>query len=89
MPKKPKKQPSLREDVNARAYKLVQAMTGDGPRPEPPGKREKNPEAMKRGQKGGEKGGAARAASLTPERRSEIAKVASRSRKPRPKPPLP
>lgn len=32
-------------------------MIGEGPRPEPPGKREKNPEAVDRGRAGGKKGG--------------------------------
>jgi hypothetical protein len=79
MPKK--KQPSLREDENQRAYRLVQAMTGDGPRPEPPGSREKNPEAVKRGRAGGKVGGKARAAKLAPERRAEIAKQAAMARR--------
>jgi hypothetical protein len=53
----PKKRPSLRKDENETAYALVQAMIGEGPRPEPPGKREKNPEAVDRGRAGGKKGG--------------------------------
>ena len=44
----PKKRPSLRKDENETAYALVQAMIGERPRPEPPGKREKNPEAVDR-----------------------------------------
>jgi hypothetical protein len=42
----PKKRPSLCKDENETAYALVQAMIGEGPRPERPGKREKNPEAV-------------------------------------------
>lgn len=76
----PKKRPSLREDVNERAHRLVQAMTGDGPRPEPPGKREKNPEAVERGRAGGKKGGKARSESMTPEERSKVAKDAAAAR---------
>ncbi|HEV8454247.1 MAG TPA: hypothetical protein VGQ24_05125 [Gemmatimonadales bacterium] len=76
----PKKRPSLREDENERAYRLVQAMTGDGPRPEPPGKREKNPEAVKRGRAGGKVGGKARATSLTPRKLSKIGRDAARKR---------
>lgn len=53
----PKKRPSLRKDENETAYALVQAMIGEGPRPKPPGKREKNPEAVDRGRAGGKKGG--------------------------------
>lgn len=76
----PRKRPSLREDENERAYKLVQAMTGEGPRPEPPGKREKNPEAQARGRKGGMRGGKARAERLTPQEREEAARQAAKAR---------
>src|SRR5438876_9750961 len=48
---------SLHKDENETAYTLVQAMIGEGPRPEPPGKREKNPEAVDRCRAGGKKGG--------------------------------
>ena len=75
-----KKRPSLREDENERAFRLVRAMTGEGPRPAPPGKREKNPEAVERGRKGGKAGGKARAAALTPTQRRKIAKKASKAR---------
>lgn len=76
----PKKRPSLKEDVNERAYRIVQAMTGDGPRPEPPGNREKNPEAVKRGRAGGKKGGDARALTLSASKRKKIAKKAAKQR---------
>jgi len=75
-----KKRPSLREDENERAFRLVQAMTGEGPRPQPPGKREKNPEAVERGRKGGKRGGEKRAANTSPERRAEIARKAAAAR---------
>jgi hypothetical protein len=76
MPKKPK----LRKDENETAYAIVQAMIGEGPRPEPPGQREKNSEAVKRGSKGGKKGGRARADALSKKRRAEIAKKAAQAR---------
>jgi hypothetical protein len=76
----PKKRPSLRQDENQRAYALVQAMIGEGPRPEPPGDREKNPEAVKRGRKGGKKGGKARAVGMTPEERQKAARRAADAR---------
>jgi hypothetical protein len=41
---------------------------------------EKNPAAVELGRKGGLKGGKARAASMTPEQRSEAAKRAARAR---------
>ena len=74
-----KKRPSLREDENERAFRLVQAMTGEGPRPQPPGEREKNPEAVKRGRKGGKVGGKARSKALTASQRSEIARTAGKA----------
>jgi hypothetical protein len=70
----PRKSPNLRRDENETAFAIVQAMIGEGPRPEPPGKREKNPEAVRRGRKGGKKGGRARAASLTEEQKKAIAR---------------
>lgn len=76
MPKKPK----LRKDENEVAYGIVQAMIGEGPRPLPPGEREKNPEAVSRGSKGGKKGGKARAAKLGQAERQAIAKKAASAR---------
>jgi hypothetical protein len=78
MPKK--KRPSLRKDENEIAFGVVRAMIGEGPRPLPPGERQKNPEAVKRGRMGGKKGGTARAAKLTAEQRSEIARDAAEKR---------
>lgn len=43
----------IRKDAAETAWGVVQAAIGEGPRPEPPSKREKNPEAVKRGRKGG------------------------------------
>jgi hypothetical protein len=76
----PKKRPALRKDENEIAFGLVQAMIGEGPRPKPPGEREKNPEAVKRGRKGGKAGGRARAERLTPDELVEIAKKAAAAR---------
>jgi len=75
-----KKRPSLKQDENERAYALVQAMIGEGPRPEPPGKRAKNPEAVRRGRAGGKVGGKARNAALSAKRRKTIAKKAADAR---------
>lgn len=76
----PKKRPSLRKDENETAYGIVQAMIGEGPRPEPQGKRAKNPDAVARGSKGGKKRGKARAGKLTPEQRAEAARLAAQAR---------
>lgn len=69
----------LRRDLNETAFDIVKAATGEGPKPLPAGQQD-NPEAVKRGRLGGKKGGAARKAKLTPEKRSEIAKKAAKAR---------
>ncbi len=70
MTKKPKR-PS---DINKLAKVIVDIATGNV-KP-----KEKNPAAVALGKLGGLKGGKARAASLTAEQRSEIAKKAAKSR---------
>ena len=65
-------------DANQAAHRTLRAVIGmSGEPPAPP---EKNPAAVALGRLGGRKGGKARAASLTPERRAEIARAASRAR---------
>lgn len=75
MPKRSSNPPS---DPNVAAKRLLDRVTGADPAEEP--KPEKNPAAVALGRLGGKKGGKARAASLTPERRSEIAKKAAQKR---------
>ena len=71
----------LRPDLNETAFRVLREATGEDAKTLPPGERtEKNPEAVKRGRKGGEKGGNARARKLTSDRRSEIAKEAASGR---------
>lgn len=73
----------LREDTAETARRSLQEAIGERPKTKPPADRsddEKDPEAVERGRKGGKKGGKARAESLTPERRAEIARKASDSR---------
>lgn len=65
-------------DANQLAAAIVAASTGDEPEPEEEPK--KNPAAVELGRLGGKKGGKARAASLTPKQRSEIAKKAAAAR---------
>lgn len=72
MPKRPR-------DANQLAKMIVDLSTGEIDEPEPE-KTEKNPAAVSLGRLGGLKGGKARADSLTPERRKEIAKQAAQSR---------
>lgn len=62
-----------KKDLNQLAYSIVRQATGDEPKPQESAK-------AKVGRTGGAKGGPARAAKLTPERRSEIAKKAASSR---------
>ena len=62
-------------DFSITAFRVVQEATGQVPKPEP-----KKFDAKALGHLGGLKGGKARAASLTPERRVEIAKKAALAR---------
>lgn len=79
MPKKPPRT-KLRKDAAETAWAVVQAAVGEGPRPEPPGKREKNPEAVERGSKGGKAGGSARRDSMSAEDRAKSARNAAEAR---------
>lgn len=58
-------------DLNQMAYRVVQHATQERHTPTP---------AQVSGRKGGKKGGASRAAKLTPGRRSEIARKAAEAR---------
>jgi hypothetical protein len=64
-------------DPNQRAKLIADIAWGEA-EPEPP--TEKDPERVARGKLGGAKGGTLRAAKLSPERRSEIAKAAAAAR---------
>ncbi len=66
-------------DPNALAAQIVREATGEA-EPEPVKQPEKNPHAQALGRLGGAKGGKARAAKLTPEQRSEIARKAAKAR---------
>ncbi len=78
MPKKPAK---LRPDVAEIAFRTMLEATGQAPKTLPPGERtEKNADAVKRGAKGGRKGGKARKASLTADERRAIARKAAAAR---------
>lgn len=69
---------SSRLDLNQLAKRIVDEATGEEPKTEPPSV--KNAAAVELGRLGGKKGGAARAAKLTPEERSAIAKKAAAKR---------
>ena len=66
-----------RKDLNQTAFSIVQQAIGEVV-PEPVD--EKKKAAQDSGRRGGLKGGEARAATLTPEQRSEIAKKAAAAR---------
>lgn len=79
--KKPAKSTKLRPDVAETAFRVMQEAIGEAPKTPPPSERtEKNPEAVKRGRKGGKRGGKARSERLTPEQREEIAQIAAEAR---------
>lgn len=71
----------MRLDVAETAFRVMQEATGEAPKTLPRAERsEKNPEAVKRGAKGGQSGGNARAANLTPEQRERAAQIAAEAR---------
>lgn len=65
-----------RKDLNQTAFSVVQQVTGEIPAPEST----KSKAAQELGRLGGLKGGSARAKKLTPEERSEIARIAAQAR---------
>jgi hypothetical protein len=74
LPKRPR-------DPNQLAKSIIDIATGQKPDRDPtPEEQGKDPAAVALGKKGGLKGGAARAASMTPEQRSETAKKAAKAR---------
>jgi hypothetical protein len=72
------KRSSKPRDLAQMAKAIVDESTSEEPTPDPDAG--KNPHAVALGREGGKKGGAARAASLTPEERSRIAREAARAR---------
>jgi hypothetical protein len=76
MPDRSKKRP---RDPNQLAYQIMLESTEQAPKYAPEEKA-KNPAAVALGRLGGLKGGAARAAALSPRKRSQIAAKAARTR---------
>ena len=74
MPKRPRRS---RDPVQA-AHQVYLEIIGEAPTPEP--EPEKNPAAVALGKLGASKGGQARAAKLTPEKRQEVARKAAEAR---------
>jgi hypothetical protein len=77
MPDRSKTRP---RDPNALAFQVMLESTGQAPKTPPPEIKPKNPAAVELGRLGGLKGGAARAAKLTPKKRSQIAARAAKAR---------
>jgi len=77
MPDRSKTRP---RDANELAHRVFLESIGEAPKTEPPEVKKKNPAAVALGRLGGLKGGAARAASLTPRKRSAIAAKAAKAR---------
>ena len=75
MPDRSRKRP---RDVNELAREIVDEATGEQPKSDP--NEGKDPAAVALGRRGGLKGGKARAASMTPEERSEAARRAAQKR---------
>ena len=65
-------------DANQAAKSILDQVTGEAPKEEPPPV--KNAAAVALGKLGGMKGGVARAAKLSPKKRSAIAKKAAKAR---------
>jgi hypothetical protein len=75
------KHPKRPRDLNQWAKRMVDIAMGEASDREPtPEEQGKDPAAVSLGRRGGLKGGKARAASMTPERRSEIARKAAAKR---------
>jgi hypothetical protein len=70
--------PKRPRDPNQLAKSIIDIATGEKPDRDPDDG--KDPAAVALGRKGGLKGGAARAASMTPEQRAEIAKKGAAAR---------
>lgn len=71
------KRSGKKQDLNERAFSIVQQLTGEAPKPP---ESDKNPAAVALGRLGGLKGGKARAANLTAEQRKTMARNAANSR---------
>lgn len=77
MPDRSKTRP---RDPNELAHRVFLESIGEAPKTAPPVIKAKNPAAVALGRLGGLKGGAARAAALSPRKRSQIAAKAAAKR---------
>jgi hypothetical protein len=72
------KRSGKKQDLNEKAFSIVRRLAGEESKPQP--EAGKNPAAVALGRLGGIKGGRARAASMSAEQRSEMAKRAAEAR---------
>jgi hypothetical protein len=72
------KRSGKKQDINEKAFSIVQQLTGQAPRPD--SDKGKNPAAVALGRLGGLKGGKARAKSMTPRQLRKSAKKAAAAR---------
>lgn len=72
------KRSGKKQDLNEKAFSIVQQLTGQIPKPNPD--EGKNPAAVELGRLGGLKGGRARAEQLSAKRLSEIGRAAAKKR---------
>ena len=74
--------PRRPKDPNQLAYQILQEATGQAPKQEPGTEPDRGDEseAVKRGRKGGARGGKARAGAMTAKERSEAARKAAAAR---------
>jgi len=77
MPDRSKTRP---RDSNQLAHRVFLESIGEAEKTDPPVEKPKNPNAVALGRLGGLKGGAARAAALSPKKRSQIAAKAAKKR---------
>lgn len=81
MPNRSSKPPKRPRDFNVRAFQSVEILTGSTPQEPEPGPEDLlRAAAAELGRRGGLKGGKARAALLSSERRTEIARKAASAR---------
>jgi hypothetical protein len=77
MPERSSKRP---RDPNELAHRIFLESIGEAEKTAPPEVKQKNPAAVALGRLGGLKGGVARAAALSPKKRSQLAAKAAQAR---------
>lgn len=76
----PDRSPNRPRDPNQLAHRVFLESIGELPKTQPPAVKPKNPAAVLLGRLGGLKGGVARAAAMSPKKRSQAAAKAAKAR---------